>query len=135
MLDVREALPANWSANGTLGLGRGLARGWLGSPWVADLQQRGVAVVRQQVMSALGHCPGAVPRVSVGQRSGPTLDKHEAKLGGSLFHCANLAGLFYQPKLGACMTQRLVCCSRVVVGLPSSAAALTGKGVGRCRPR
>ena len=54
MLDVREALPANWSANGTLGLGRGLARGWLGSPWVADLQQRGVAVVRQQVPNAHG---------------------------------------------------------------------------------
>lgn len=50
VLDVREALPANWSANGTLGLGRGLARGWLGSPWVADLQQRGVAIVRQQVL-------------------------------------------------------------------------------------
>lgn len=54
VLDVREALPANWSANGTLGLGRGLARGWLGSPWVADLQQRGVAVVRQQVLDGPG---------------------------------------------------------------------------------
>ncbi|KAK9826817.1 hypothetical protein WJX81_003947 [Elliptochloris bilobata] len=64
VLDVREALPANWSANSTLGLGRGLARGWLGSAWAANLQQRGVAIMRQQVPTALGVAEAQLTRLA-----------------------------------------------------------------------